>query len=169
MAKSMNKAPSRSSVSSAPWLGVAFVVILFDQLAKIAVTRVFVYGRPYPVTSFFDLLLLHNRGAAFSFLAGAGDWQRWAFTALGIGAALVIGYLLKRHSNQKMFCASLALILGGALGNVVDRLVHGHVIDFLYFHYGHWGFPAFNVADSAITIGATLLVLDELRRVRGAR
>ena len=113
--------------------------------------------------------LTYNTGAAFSFLAMAGGWQRWAFTLLGIVAALVICYLLKRHGTQKMFCTALALILGGALGNVIDRLMYGHVVDFLDFHVGGWHWPAFNLADSAITIGAVLLVIDELRRVSGAR
>jgi len=168
MAGSMSKTSARSS-SLAPWLGIALIVILFDQLTKIAVRKVFEYGVPHEITSFFNLILVYNRGAAFSFLAMAGGWQRWAFTALGVVAALVICYLLKRHSGQKMFCTALALILGGALGNVIDRLMYGHVIDFLDFHVGGWHWPAFNLADSAITVGAILLVLDELRRVRGSR
>ncbi|WP_442793619.1 signal peptidase II [Paraburkholderia sp. ZP32-5] len=168
MAGSMSKTSARSS-SLAPWLGIALIVILFDQLTKIAVRKVFEYGVPHEITSFFNLILVYNRGAAFSFLAMAGGWQRWAFTALGVVAALVICYLLKRHSGQKMFCTALALILGGALGNVIDRLMYGHVVDFLDFHVGGWHWPAFNLADSAITIGAILLVLDELRRVRGSR
>jgi signal peptidase II len=155
--------------SLAPWLGVAVIVILFDQLTKIAVANVFAYGSSHAVTPFFNLVLVYNRGAAFSFLAMAGGWQRWAFTALGVAAALLICYLLKRHGNQKLFCTALALIMGGAIGNVIDRLVYGHVIDFLDFHVGTWHWPAFNLADSAITIGAALLVFDELRRVRGAR
>jgi signal peptidase II len=153
----------------APWLGVALIVILCDQLTKIAVTKVLEYATPYPFAPFFNLLLVFNRGAAFSFLAAAGGWQRWAFTALGVIAALVIVYLLKRHGNQRLFCTALSLIMGGALGNVIDRLVHSHVIDFLDFHVGRWHWPAFNLADSAIVIGAILLVLDELRRVRGSR
>jgi signal peptidase II len=168
MAGSMSKTSARSS-SLAPWLGIALIVILFDQLTKIAVRKVFEYGVPHEITSFFNLILVYNRGAAFSFLAMAGGWQRWAFTALGVVAALVICYLLRRHSGQKMFCTALALILGGALGNVIDRLMYGHVIDFLDFHVGGWHWPAFNLADSAITIGAILLVVDELRRVRGSR
>ncbi|GAB2878005.1 signal peptidase II [Paraburkholderia jirisanensis] len=155
--------------SLAPWLGVALVVILADQLTKIAVARVFAYGEAHVIAPFFNLVLVYNRGAAFSFLAMAGGWQRWAFTALGVIAALVICYLLKRHGAQRMFCTALALILGGALGNVIDRLMYGHVIDFLDFHVGRWHWPAFNLADSAITIGAVLLVIDELRRVRGSR
>jgi signal peptidase II len=155
--------------SLAPWLGIALIVILCDQLSKIAIAKVFAYGESRVLTPFFNLVLVFNRGAAFSFLAAAGGWQRWAFTALGVVAALVICYLLKRHGTQRLFCTSLALILGGALGNVIDRLMYGHVIDFLDFHAGAWHWPAFNLADSAITIGAALLVFDELRRVRGSR
>lgn len=167
MAARRSSAGGGSSVL--PWLGIAVVVILLDQLTKVAILRLFAYGEERTMTSFFNLVLVFNRGAAFSFLAAAGGWQRWGFTALGIVAALVIVWLLKRHGTQTLFCTALALILGGALGNVVDRLVHGHVIDFLDFHLGGWHWPAFNLADSAITIGALLLVLDELRRVRGAR
>ncbi|NRO97843.1 lipoprotein signal peptidase [Paraburkholderia sp. NMBU_R16] len=152
-----------------PWLGIALIVILFDQLTKVAVRKVFAYATPYALTPFFNMFLVFNRGAAFNFLAAASGWQRWAFTALGVAAALVIVYLLKRHGNQRLFCTALALIMGGALGNVIDRLIHGQVIDFLDFHVGGWHWPAFNLADSAIVIGAILLVLDELRRVRGAR
>ena len=165
-------AKSRSvpaSDSLAPWLGVSAIVILCDQLTKIAVAKVFAYATPYALAPFFNLMLVFNRGAAFSFLSTAGGWQRWAFTVLGIGAACVICYLLKRHGNQRLFCTALSLIMGGALGNVIDRLARGHVIDFLDFHIGRWHWPAFNLADSAIVIGALLLVLDELRRVRGAR
>jgi signal peptidase II len=153
----------------APWLGLALIVILCDQLTKIAILRTYAYGVPHAITSFFNLVLVFNQGAAFSFLASAGGWQRWGFTGLGLVAALVICYLLKRHAHQRLFCWALALILGGALGNVVDRIVYGHVIDFLDVHVRGWHWPAFNLADSAITVGAVLLVLDELRRVRGAR
>lgn len=149
-----------------PWMGIATVILLLDQLTKITVTRLFSYGESVAVTSFFNLVLVYNKGAAFSFLANQGGWQRWFFTALGIGAALFIVYLLKRHAGQRMFCWALALILGGAVGNVIDRVLYGHVIDFLDFHVGGWHWPAFNVADSAICIGAVLFVLDELRRVK---
>jgi signal peptidase II len=168
MAKSRSMQAS-SGASLAPWLGISLIVILFDQLTKIAVTKVFAYATPYAVAPFFNFLLIFNRGAAFSFLSSASGWQRWAFTALGIAAACVIVYLLKRHGNQKLFSTALSLIMGGALGNVIDRLVHGRVIDFLDFHVAGWHWPAFNLADSAIVVGAVLLVLDELRRVRGAR
>lgn len=168
MAKSRSMQAANSS-SLAPWLGISLIVILFDQLTKIAVKKVFAYATPYVVTPFFNIFFVLNRGAAFSFLSTASGWQRWAFTALGVAAACVIVYLLKRHGNQKLFCTALALIMGGALGNVIDRLVHGRVIDFLDFHAGSWHWPAFNLADSGIVVGAMLLVLDELRRVRGTR
>jgi len=135
MARTVSK-PAGGSL--APWLGVALIVILFDQLSKIAISKVFAYGESVAITPFFNLVLVYNRGAAFSFLAAAGGWQRWAFTGLGVVAALVICYLLKRHGTQRLFCTALSLILGGALGNVIDRLVYGHVIDFLDFHVTGW-------------------------------
>lgn len=149
-----------------PWLGLALLVVAADQFSKLVIEQGFNLGDVRPVTSYFSLVLAHNRGAAFSMFDGGADWHARALTAVGIGACLFILYLLARHGSQRLFCSALALILGGALGNVADRLVHGHVIDFLLFHYRHWEFPAFNVADSAITIGAGLLILDELLRVR---
>jgi len=149
----------------APWLGIAAVILLLDQITKIIVTKLFTYGESLPVTSFFNMVLVYNKGAAFSFLANQGGWQRYFFSVLGIGAALFIVYLLTKHRGQRLFCWALALILGGAIGNVIDRLLYGHVIDFLDFHVGGWHWPAFNVADSAICIGAVLFVIDELRRV----
>lgn len=154
-----------SSSSLTPWLGIATIIILLDQITKFTISRLFTYGETYPLTSFFDLVLAYNKGAAFSFLAGESGWQRYFFTGLGIAAAFFIIYLIRRHAGQRLFCWALALILGGAVGNVIDRLLYGHVIDFLDFHIRSWHFPAFNVADSAITIGAALFVLDELRRV----
>ena len=151
------------------WLGVALVIFLLDQLTKIAILGAFQLGESLPITSFFNLVRVHNAGAAFSFLADAGGWQRWFFTGLGTVAALVMVYLLRMHAGQTLFCLALSLLLGGAVGNVVDRVLYSHVIDFLDFYYGTWHFPAFNVADSAITIGACLLILDELLRVRRAR
>lgn len=140
-------------------------MILLDQISKITMAKTFAYNQARAVTSFFNLVLVHNKGAAFSFLAAESGWQRYLFTGLGIAAAFVIVYLLKRHAGQRLFCWALALILGGAVGNVIDRLVYGHVIDFLDFHLSSWHFPAFNFADSAICVGAILFVLDELRRV----
>jgi signal peptidase II len=162
---SKNRFSSKPGSSMVPWLGIATVVLLLDQISKITVTKLFTYGESLAVTSFFNLVLVYNKGAAFSFLATQQGWQRYFFSVLGIAAALFIVYLLRKHAGQRMFCWALALILGGAVGNVVDRLLYGHVIDFLDFHVGGWHWPAFNVADSAICIGAVLFVIDELRRV----
>lgn len=160
-----NRISSSGSNSLIPWLGIAAVVVLLDQLTKITITQLFTYGESRPIWSFFNLVLVHNKGAAFSFLASQGGWQRYLFTAIGIGAAIFIVFLLKRHAGQRLFCWALALILGGAVGNVIDRALYGHVIDFLDFHVAGWHWPAFNVADSTIFIGAGLFILDELRRV----
>jgi signal peptidase II len=153
-----------------PWLILIVVVIALDQLTKLAITRVFTYGeRTEVVRGFFDLTLVFNKGAAFSFLSNGSGWQRWFFTAIGIAAAVFIVFMLARHASQRLFSLALSLIAGGALGNVVDRVLHGHVVDFLLFYHREWSFPAFNVADSAITVGAVFLVLDELMRVRRGR
>lgn len=149
-----------------PWLGIAFIVILLDQLSKITITTLFEHGEEKFVTGFFNLVLAYNEGAAFSFLSNQGGWQRYFFTAIALVAVGFIIYLLKKHAGQRLFCWALALIMGGAIGNVIDRLAYGHVIDFLDFHWqgiGH--FPAFNIADTGITIGAILFIFDELRRV----
>ena len=156
-----------SGSSLIPWLGLATIIILFDQVSKITITKLFAYAESLRITSFFNLTLVYNKGAAFSFLAAESGWQRYFFTAIGLIAAAYITYLLKRHATQKLFCAALAMIMGGALGNVIDRLLYGHVIDFLDFHYQEiYHFPAFNIADSAIVVGAALFILDELRRVK---
>jgi signal peptidase II len=165
------KKPGFSAVPAAranlmPWLGIAFIVILLDQLSKITILKLFVHGEEKPVTKFFNLVLAYNEGAAFSFLSNQGGWQRYLFTAIALGAVAFIIYMLRRHAGQRLFCWALALIMGGAIGNVIDRLAYGHVIDFLDFHWqgiGH--FAAFNIADSAITLGAFLFIFDELRRV----
>ncbi len=156
---------SPPSTSLKPWLGIAAVILLLDQISKIAITKLFTYGESLPVTSFFNLVLAYNKGAAFSFLATESGWQRYFFTVIGIAAALFIIYLLKKHAGQRLFCWALALILGGAIGNVIDRILYGHVIDFLDVYIRNWHWPAFNVADSAICVGAVLFVVDELRRV----
>lgn len=156
--------------SAWPWLVVAALVIVLDQATKLAIEEAFEYGDVRPLTPFFNLVLTYNKGAAFSFLATAGGWQHVFLTAIGIGASVFIVWLLARHgAAQRLFSLALALILGGAIGNVIDRLAYGHVIDFLDFHWSGWHFPAFNVADSAIVSGAALLVLDELLRIRQAR
>ncbi len=145
------------------WLAGSLAVIVADQLTKLAVLREFALHESVPVTSFFNLVLVYNRGAAFSFLASAAGWQRELFIAIAVAASVWVVYLLRKHAQERLFAFGLSLILGGAIGNLVDRLLHGAVVDFLDFHlYGyHW--PAFNVADSAITCGAALLVWDSLR------
>ncbi len=149
-----------------PWLGLALILLIADQLTKVLILGSYRLGDATYVTSFFNIVRAHNTGAAFSFLASAAGWQRWFFTAIGVAAALFILWMLKSHAGQKLFSFALACILGGAVGNVIDRLLHGYVVDFLDFHYAGWHFPAFNVADSAITIGAVCLILDELLRVK---
>ena len=152
-----------------PWLAWAVVIFIADQVTKMLILDAYRLGDATPITSFFNIVRAHNTGAAFSFLAGASGWQRWFFTGIGIAAAIFIVWMLRAHAGQRLFSFALACILGGAVGNVVDRLQHGYVVDFLDFHWAAWHFPAFNVADAAITIGAVLLILDELRRVRSAR
>lgn len=153
-----------------PWLLLAAGVILVDQLTKVLILGYYRLGDSTYVTSFFDVVRAHNTGAAFSFLHSASGWQRWFFTAIGVAAAVFIVWLLRRHPGQKLFSFALACILGGALGNVIDRLVHGYVVDFIQVHWRNaYYFPAFNIADSAITIGAACLILDELLRVRRRR
>ena len=151
------------------WIGIAALIVVVDQFTKVLVLGGFQYGESLPITGFFNLVRVHNLGAAFSFLADAGGWQRWFFTGLGTVAALVMVWLLRSHAGQRLFCAALSCILGGAVGNVIDRLLHGYVVDFLDFRWAGWHFPAFNVADCAITVGAGLLILDELLRVRRGR
>ncbi len=152
------------------WLWIAAAVVALDQATKYAIERLFTYGeRLAIVPGFLDLTLVYNRGAAFSFLAQAGGWQRWFFIGIGAAATIFIVWLLTKHGSQRLFAFSLALILGGALGNVVDRIVRGHVVDFVLLHWQRFHWPAFNVADSAITVGAVLLIVDELRRVRRGR
>jgi signal peptidase II len=160
-----NRFSSKASSSVVPWLGIAAVIVLLDQITKVTVSKLFTLGESLRVTSFFNLVLAYNEGAAFSFLASQSGWQRYLFTGIGVAAALFIVYLLVRHAGKPLFCWALALLLGGAVGNVIDRILYGHVIDFLDFHVRGWHWPAFNVADSAICIGVALFVLDELRRV----
>ncbi|HWR76284.1 MAG TPA: signal peptidase II [Thiobacillus sp.] len=144
------------------WLGLALAVIVVDHLTKWWVSSTLDYQEFIPVLPFFSLVRVHNAGAAFSFLADAGGWQRWFFIAVGIIATAIIVRLLKRHVDEPRLAFPLALVLGGALGNVIDRVVLGHVVDFLYFHYHGFAWPAFNVADSAISVGAALLIWDSL-------
>jgi signal peptidase II len=158
------------------WLGLAAIVILADQVTKTLILGWFQLGDVRPVTGFFNLVRVHNTGAAFSFLAGASGWQRWFFVGLGVAASAFIVWMLRSHPTQKLFCFAVSMIMGGALGNVVDRLLHGYVVDFLQFRFalleplfpGGY-FPSFNIADSAITLGAACLILDEILRVLRAR
>ena len=161
--------PSRPKAGVWPWLGLALLVFALDQLTKSLILGAYALGDATEITGFFNIVRAHNTGAAFSFLASASGWQRWFFTAIGVAAALFIIWMLKSHPGQKMFSLAMALILGGAVGNVVDRVLHGYVVDFLDFHFGASHFPAFNLADSAITLGAVLLIVDELRRMRRGR
>jgi signal peptidase II len=152
-----------------PWLGLSLAIFLADQFTKVLILGYYQLGDSTHVTSFLNIVRAHNTGAAFSFLAQASGWQRWLFTAIGVVAAVFIIWMLRSHAGQRLFSFALALILGGALGNVLDRVLYGHVIDFVQVHWRGWYFPAFNVADSAITVGAACLILDELMRVRRAR
>jgi signal peptidase II len=158
------------------WLALALIVIVLDQFTKTMVLGYFQLGDSRTVTSFFNLVRVHNSGAAFSFLAGASGWQRWFFVGLGVLASGFIVWMLVKHPTQKLFCFAITMIMGGALGNVLDRLLHGYVVDFLQFRFGLLAplfpggyFPSFNLADSAITLGAVCLILDEILRVRRAR
>jgi signal peptidase II len=147
------------------WLLLAAAVIVADQYTKALVVAAFARGETMVVTGFMSLVLAYNSGAAFSFLAGAPGWQRWFFATIAALASVFLVYMLRR-GGSRMLCAGLALILGGALGNLWDRIAIGKVVDFLLFHYGGWSWPAFNVADSAITVGATLLILDSFQHRR---
>ena len=140
------------------WLSLATVIIILDQITKLWVSQSFVYGENMAVTDFFNLVLVHNSGAAFSFLSNAGGWQRWFFSAIAAIASVWIILLLRKHKQEKLFCFSLTLILGGALGNLIDRAAYGYVVDFLDFYWNTYHFPAFNIADSAVTCGAGVLL-----------
>lgn len=159
----------RSGTSMWPWLAWAVVILVADQAIKTLILQNYRLGDSTYITSFFNIVRAHNTGAAFSFLSDAGGWQRWLFTGIGAVATVFIIWQLRAHPGQKLFSFALSSILGGAVGNVVDRMMHGYVVDFLDFHASGWHFPAFNLADSAITVGAACLILDELLRVRRER
>lgn len=165
----MARSAKTGSAGLLQWIGLALIILIADQFTKVLIVGYYNLHDSTYVTSFFNVVRMHNTGAAFSFLAGGSGWQRWFFTAIGLAAVAFILWLLKSHAGQKLFSFALACIMGGAIGNVIDRLVHGYVIDFLDFHWRGMHFPAFNVADSAITVGAACLILDELLRVRRAR
>jgi signal peptidase II len=145
------------------WFSISAVVIALDLYTKHLIEAAFVYGEQLKITSYFDLVRYHNEGAAFSFLSDAGGWQKWFFTGISIVASVVITYLIKKSSTQKLFCFGLALVLGGAIGNLYDRVTLGYVVDFLSFHLNDLYWPAFNVADSAICVGVGLLLLDSFK------
>jgi signal peptidase II len=155
----MSRAPS---IANFRWLWLAALVVVLDQLSKHWIMASFRPGEELALTPFASLVLAFNRGAAFSFLAGSDGWQRWFFAAVAVVACVAMLWFLRR-GGRALFCAGLALIIGGALGNLYDRLTLGHVVDFLLLHYRGWFYPAFNVADSAITIGAAALILDSFR------
>jgi signal peptidase II len=145
------------------WLGLSVLVIVLDQFSKAWITSHFAFGETFTVLSVFDLVLAHNTGAAFSFLNDAGGIQRWLFSFIAILASAWIIWLLRKHSTQLLFAFALSMILGGALGNLIDRLTYGYVVDFLSFHWDRHYFPAFNLADSSITCGAFLLIIDSFK------
>ena len=150
------------------WLLLALGVVIADQLSKWAIVRLVLRSGEIDVTSFFKLIVAYNAGAAFSFLSTASGWQRELFIGIALVASVWIVFLLFRHARERLFCCGLGLILGGAVGNVIDRLRLDHVVDFLYFYAGGYAFPAFNLADSAITCGAALLIWDGWRRPAAA-
>lgn len=144
------------------WLALAAGVIVLDQVTKWAILARFIPGERLELAPFFNLVLAYNPGAAFSFLSDAGGWQRWFFAALALGVSAWIVLTLKKHPEQRLQSWALTLIMGGALGNLIDRIAYGAVVDFLDFFVGAWHWPAFNVADSAICLGAALLVWEQL-------
>jgi signal peptidase II len=152
-----------------PWLSLAALVLLADQATKWLVLQAMPLGEVIPITGFFNLVHVRNPGAAFSFLADAGGWQRWLFAVFAIGVSALLIFMMRRAPEQRLFCFAAALVIGGAIGNLIDRLVFGEVIDFLDFHWQGWHWPAFNIADSGITVGAFLIIADEFLRLRKPR
>ncbi len=146
------------------WLSLAGFIIVLDQISKLWISSIFTYGESLRITDFFNLVLLHNSGAAFGFLNDAGGWQRWFFTVIAVLASVWIVRMMRQYAQQTLFCFALTLVLGGALGNLIDRVNYGYVVDFLDFYWNTSHFPAFNVADSAISVGATLMILDSFRK-----
>jgi len=162
-------APRRQRPTMLRWLALAAVLVVLDQISKYWFDATYQYGERVAVLPFFDFTLLYNPGAAFSFLADGQGWQRWLFTVIALAVVGLILSLLRKHPTQKLFCCALTLVLGGATGNLIDRVQYGHVVDFLLFYWNTWHFPAFNVADIAISCGAVLLIWDEVLRMRRVR
>jgi signal peptidase II len=156
--------PLRGTIAFKLWISLAILVLIIDQLTKVITLGILTNDTSRSILPFMNWVLVYNPGAAFSFLADSGGWQKWFFISIGCVASVVLVILIKRHSHQKMFAFSLAMILGGAVGNVIDRFKYGAVVDFIDVFYQQYHWPAFNIADSAITLGTALLVLDEIRR-----
>ncbi|MCX7170589.1 MAG: signal peptidase II [Proteobacteria bacterium] len=154
---------------AAPWLALSGLVIALDQATKQMIAAAFKLGESLRMTSFFDLVFVFNRGAAFSFLSDAGGWQRWFFTTLALVVSAWIVFMLNQHAEERSLSAALALVLGGALGNVIDRLWHGAVVDFLSFHLAGYYWPAFNLADSAISVGVALMLWQQLTQGKSSQ
>lgn len=146
------------------WIGISLVVVVIDQATKALIQRSFANGESLTITPFFNLVLAYNKGAAFSFLADAGGWQRGFFIALAIAISGFLLWMMRGHPGNRLLCVALSLVFGGALGNLYDRVVLGHVVDFIQLHAAGYYFPAFNVADSAISLGAGLLIVDSFRK-----
>lgn len=156
---------SKRSWGALPWLWLSALVIVLDLGTKYLASSNLDYGMPVPVLPFFNLTLLHNTGAAFSFLADQGGWQRWFFAVLAVGVSIMlIAWLYRLPRSDRWLPIALALVLGGALGNLYDRLVLGYVVDFIHVYYGNYHFPAFNIADCAISVGAVMIALDMFRK-----
>jgi signal peptidase II len=152
------------------WLLMSAIVVLVDQLTKAYISRHYGEFEFTTLLPVLDITRMHNVGAAFSFLAGASGWQRWLFIALAVGVSIaIVVWLFRMPRSKVLLAAGLSLVLGGAIGNVIDRIRLGYVVDFIHFHWDRAYFPAFNVADSAITVGAAFLLLDALFEPKGAK